>query len=126
MKSNYFFTLISMLLIIGAFTACEYEFIDPIDPQIITDTISFKDTIVPIWNTTNNCTSCHKTGATKPDLTPSKAYNSIISLELINDTIAENSKIYTKPAPGSTHYGKYTVDESNLILNWIKQGAKDN
>ena len=42
-------------------------------------------------------------------------------------TNAENSKIYTKLVEtGSSHLDKSNLGEPETILEWIKQGAKDN
>lgn len=131
MKSNYLLKMISMLLLLGVFTACEYEFVDPIDPPPVVppgDTISFSLNIVPIWNNNNNCTSCHKTGGTAPDLTPSAAFNSITSMGLIDNANPENSGIYKIVEPASSTHGwkKYNTAEAAAVLQWIKDGAKNN
>lgn len=110
-------------------SACTYDFVelpqpDPVDP---TDTISFQTAIVPIFTDGSNCTACHTTGATAPDLTAAKAYSSIVPA-LVNTADPESSSIYQFAHPSSnTHaWKKYTLGEAALILTWIQQGANNN
>ena len=65
-------------------SGCLYNFIipeevtPPIDPENPdAPQISFSADIIPIFNDNNNCTACHKTGGTNPDLTAENAYVSI-------------------------------------------------
>jgi hypothetical protein len=89
--------------------------------------ISFKNKIEPIFNNNNNCISCHS-GSLAPDLRTGKAYVSINNATYLNLTTPESSKIYAHPSPQSvTHQQKkYTAVEAATILEWIKQGAKNN
>ncbi len=117
-------------------TGCVYNFVIPEQEYTYnpggssggggSSDISFSKNVEPIFNTGSNCTACHKSGGTNPDLTTGKAYASIASL--INTANPENSKIYLYPAPTtSTHsHKKYTTAEAATVLNWIKQGAKNN
>lgn len=121
-------SLFVIILVVMA-SSCTYDFIempdpDPIDP---TDTISFKTTIAPIFSEGNKCTACHSTGATPPDLTPDRSYRAIVP-SLINTNDPEASAIYWFPHPQSeTHdWKKYSLNEANIILGWIKQGAQNN
>lgn len=133
MKLTQILKLISFAIFVSIFTACEYEYIDPIDPPPYIppppgDSTSFSLEVVPIWNNNNNCTSCHKAGGNQPDLTADAAYSSITSQGLIDNTTPENSIIYIYPAPtSSTHtWKKYNSTEAATILQWIKEGAKNN
>ncbi len=116
-------------------SGCVYNFIVPeevIAPIDVDDPdapqISFATQIEPIWNNNNNCTACHKTGGTNPDLTTGNAYNSVNVAKYINSATAEESKIYSHPNPDTdTHkQKKYTASQAALILGWIQQGAKNN
>jgi len=86
--------------------------------------ISFKDTIQPIF--TSGCLGsfCHS-GAVTPNLTAGQAYNSLKS-GYINTDVPAQSKIYLEMKPGGGMSGHCTVDQSDLVLVWIKQGALDN
>ena len=84
--------------------------------------------MLPIFTEGDNCTSCHNTGGTPPDLSANNAYNSIISSGLVNTDDPQSSTIYDDVQPQtSTHsWKKYTTEESVLILTWITQGAENN
>lgn len=124
LKQSFFVIILLMLA-----SACTYDFVevsepDPIDP---TDTISFKTVVAPIFSDGNKCTACHSTGATPPDLTPDRAYGTIVPA-LVNTNDPEASSIYWFAHPQSeTHeWKKYTQSEANIILGWIEQGAQNN
>lgn len=126
--------ILMVFVITSLLSGCSYNFIvpeevpiiDPDDPDA--PQVSFADDIIPIWNNNNNCTSCHKTGGQKPDLTPANAYASVNSTRYINSSTPEESKIYKYPHPDtSTHVTKkYNAAQAALVLAWIQQGAKNN
>lgn len=111
-------------------TSCTYKFVEPEveDLPNPTDTISFSSDILPIFNDGNNCTSCHKAGATSPDLTSANAFSQITSLGLINTSDAAQSDIYYVPAPisSSHNWKKYSEAQAQKVLLWITQGANNN
>lgn len=126
-------SLLTVLVVTLLFSGCTYNFIipeelppDPTDPD--TPQISFSSEILPIFNNGNNCTSCHGTGGTSPDLTSENAYNSINNSKYINTGTPEESKIYTHPHPDTDPHKqkKYTANEAALVLGWIVQGAQNN
>jgi hypothetical protein len=127
--------LFSLIFFTFLFSGCLYNFVlpeeslppvDPDDPDA--PEISFTAVIEPIFNNSNNCTSCHKTGGTAPDLTTGNAYASINSSRYINTATPEESKIYTHTHPDTnTHkQKKYTSNQADQVLLWISQGAKNN
>jgi len=118
-KLMLFSTLI--LIFAAALTSCEYEFVEVAEP---TEPMSFAADILPIFSQ-NGCVTCHKTGGTSPDLTADKAYNAIYPA-LVNLTTPEQSIIYVKPAPSSSHAVKYTPAQASQVLAWIKEGALNN
>jgi len=115
------------LFIIGiTIQSCNYDFIkeaEPVDPG---SNVSFSQQILPIFNSNNNCTACHKPGSTSPDLTAANAYSSVGSL--INTSTPASSRLYTFPEPstGTHNWKKYTASQAQLILLWITQGALNN
>jgi len=119
---------IAGLLLLTTFQACQYEYIIPdvpvIDPEV---PVKFSEQIAPIFSNSDNCTACHKTGATAPDLTAANAYSSIVPA-LVSTTDPESSLIYVFANPSSdTHnWKKLTAGEAALILTWIQQGAQNN
>lgn len=135
-KSIYILMLVFVGLMV--MTGCEYDFIyhpadpivDPIDPDNPPDpnATSFSTMIVPIFTSGNRCTSCHGDGGTRPYLTAAKAYSEITSMGLVNTANPASSKLYTYVKAGtSTHAWKKFVDsQSELVLKWITEGAKNN
>ncbi len=128
---NYFLIFIS-LLFIAALSSCQYDNItpEPVTPIDTTQVISFATQIQPIFST-QKCTTCHKVGGSEPspNLTEGNAYNSIISMNLVDLANPENSLIYWYPDPADTQHHtwqKYTANQAQLVLQWIKQGAKNN
>ena len=124
-KLNIYFLLFVIGLLLNA---CTYDFIaqevvTPVDPTV---DVLFSTQIVPIFSA--SCVACHKTGGQAPDLTPPNAYNSIMTMKLANTAAPETSLIYTYPNPTTTTHTwkKYTASEAELVLTWIKQGAKNN
>lgn len=115
--------------IIGFFSSCQYKFniepiIPPPDPM---DTIYFSQDILPIWNAGDNCTSCHNTGGTPPDLTPDYAHAAVVPA-FVNTATPNESVIYTVADPITSTHGwkKYTSSEAATVLQWIEQGALNN
>jgi len=125
-KSNIYFLLFAFGLLLNA---CTYDFIvkeelPQVDPTV---TILFATQVAPIFISNQyQCTSCHKTGSTAPDLTAANAFNSLNTLKLIDTTAPASSKILTIPGSASHAWAKFSAAESQLILTWIQQGAKNN
>jgi hypothetical protein len=115
----------TFLITIGLFS-CQYETIE-VDLPDPAEPVSFLSDIIPIFTSNNNCTACHDTGATAPDLTASNAFNSIVPA-LINTEDPQSSRIYQFPHPSSATHGfkKYTHLQAALVLAWIEQGAENN
>ncbi|PLX02360.1 MAG: hypothetical protein C0595_11145 [Marinilabiliales bacterium] len=111
-------------------SSCQYKFtvepkVVPPDPDV---PVSFSEEIAPIWNTINNCASCHNGQTHSLNLQTDVAYDQIISKGLVNTEIPEESKIYTYPHPdaGTHSWSVYSASDAQLILLWIQQGALNN
>ncbi len=122
------------LMLVVVMTGCQKDTTLIIKPQLeeITDTVSFIKDLVPIF--TKNCalSNCHADGGRAPNLTASKAYNSLINdPDYINIKDPESSELYerlTGKIIPAMPFGS-TNNPSNinaLVLAWIKQGAKNN
>lgn len=125
-KSNIYFLLFALGLLLNA---CTYDFIvkEELPPVDTTVPVSFATKIIPIFTSNQYvCSSCHKTGGTAPDLSAANAYNSINVTKYIDKTTPASSKILTVPGSASHSWAKYSAAESQLILTWIQQGAKNN
>jgi len=126
MKRSY--TILILFFITVAVFSCKYDFIkepEPINPET---PVSFATQILPIFNTSNNCTGCHKPGGQSPDFTTANAYSSIMSNDVVNIATPASSLLYTFPAPttSSHNWKKYTAQQAELVLLWIEQGALNN
>jgi len=74
---------------------------------------------------TGKCISCHKPGNVAPDLTSGNSYASLISMNLINTGNPTSSVLYRKMNDGSMA-AYCTQQDADVVLQWIKQGAKNN
>ncbi|MEN8138038.1 MAG: hypothetical protein ABFR62_06370 [Bacteroidota bacterium] len=99
----------------------EEEF-DPIEEEIY-----FSTDIQSIFND-QNCITCHNADNKSGDLDLSEgnSYSEITSKGLIDEIDPEESIIYYYPNYNGNHFEKYTAQQGNIILAWIKQGAKNN
>ncbi|MBC8320586.1 MAG: hypothetical protein H8E34_07680 [Bacteroidetes bacterium] len=127
MNKLHFVGIVMVAFIMIMVASCQYKFlVEPIiPPPPPGDTTSFSLEIVPIW-VAQNCTGCHGTGGTQPDLTADNAYSSITGMGLVNTDDPPLSRIYTHPLPDGNHYKKYTAAQATLLLYWIEEGARNN
>jgi hypothetical protein len=126
MQTKIFGGLIVFLIGMILFSSCSKDTV--VRPQVIINPnlkISFKDTIQPIF--TSNCasSSCHS-GTVAPNLSLGQAYSSLISGNYVNTAAPTSSVIFTVMTPGGIMADHCTVDQANLVLAWIKQGALNN
>jgi mono/diheme cytochrome c family protein len=122
-KRNVYNIIILLMGMIALFS-CEYEKIVPDlpDPSV---PVSYSADIQHIWN--KNCVGCHGAGATPPDLTPANSYNALVSpgSGWISLDAPETSVIYTCMITGGSMAAYSNAKDAGLVLNWIKQGAKN-
>jgi hypothetical protein len=125
MKKHLIF-LVTVLLSLFI-TSCRYDFILPVPAEPVPEGVSFATQVEPIFNTADKCTSCHKTGGQSPSFLTGQAYASIVP-NLVDLAKPDQSIIYVYPGPtSSTHtWKKLTTNEAAVILQWIKEGAKNN
>lgn len=95
----------------------------------ITRPVSFAADIIPIFNKSCNTSGCHNAGGIKPNLSPTSAYNSLVTGNYLNPAAPESSELYLwmtgkkgTPMPPNGINKDYTA----LVLAWIKQGALNN
>jgi hypothetical protein len=121
-----FILLVIALIGIMAWQSCQYEWFDPVDyvPPPPGDTTSFSLEVVPIFE--RSCNSCHKTGSVPPDLTPANAYTSLWANNQIDTAAPENSMLYLKCATGGSMNKYCQPGDPEIMLQWIKEGAKNN
>ena len=100
------------------------------DKQEITTPVSLANDIQPILDKNCNTVGCHNTGGKAPDLTSANAYNSMTNGGYLNVNLPESSEMYfwltgvKKPIMPIGENNPSNIN--NLMLAWIKQGAKNN
>lgn len=117
------------LVILGTLflAACTSKIIQPPDLPVPSGNLSFKNDVVPIFTKSCALPGCHATGNIQPDLTAGSAYNSLITMSLVDTILPDQSVLYKKISPGGT-MNQYlpSATDRQTILYWIKQGAKHN
>jgi hypothetical protein len=118
-----------LLLIIPVFlTGCSKDYFEA--PRLdLNDTVSFSQTLIPMFEASCISSGCHNTGGVAPDLTSENAYSSLILYNLVDTASPEQSVLYVRmnatinPMPPD---GKLSDLEIARVLAWITQGANDN
>jgi len=119
-------------LLILVWNSCTKDYVNhnlpsPPAPQDTTVVeLSFEGRIIPIFQ--DNCVECH-TAIDVLDLTPENAYTDLWAKNEIDTLVPENSNLYlrltsqTMPMPQT---GNLPTDTIQVVLQWIKEGAKNN
>ncbi len=118
-----------MIIVSLMATSCYYDEMPPEAVIPIPDVVSYSKDIQPLWN--QDCISCHKTGATAPDLT---AANSYLALTASNKYVipgnATGSKLHKSlmgdGAAIMPTSGKWSDSKIALVDKWINDGALNN
>lgn len=113
------YAILPLLLIIVS--SCNY---DTIVTEEIVGPVSYSSHIQPIFD--NNCTSCHSADAMQPDLTIDNSYTALLTGSYIDTVTPDKSKLILKVTGGHPFTGTPTVNETDLMLHWIEQGAQNN
>jgi len=97
----------------------------------VTKTVSFKTDLIPIFDKSCNMAGCHNTGGKQPDLTADKAYASLTIGNYLNIAAPDQSVVYLylvgkKNPQMPLGAANNPSNINNLMLAWIKQGAKNN
>ncbi len=127
MQKRMLFNLLSVLLGIYLFSACEYVTITP-EPPVPPkpgDSTSFSLKVQPIFNGGCNKSGCHM-GTVAPDLRDGKAWQSLMDNSCVVPGNGAGSLLYTILQPGQSMsvYGNPT--DNATIKQWINEGAKNN
>jgi hypothetical protein len=99
--------------------------------QEVTTTVSISNEIIPIFSKNCSVSGCHSSGGIKPDLSAEKAYNTLINGNYVDVSNPEKSEIYlwltgkrNTAMPVGAASNPSNINQ--LILAWVKQGAKNN
>jgi hypothetical protein len=106
--------------------ACTSKTIQPPDLPVPSGNLSFSKDVVPIFTKSCAISGCHASGFIQPDLSASNAYNSLISMSLVDTLHPTQSVIYVKITQGTMKSYLSSAADGQSILYWIKQGAKNN
>ncbi len=127
MFKKYFSIIISIIFLSICLTSCEWEQIEPVD--VLPENVSFNNDIMPIFTQSCNSVGCHNSGGISPDLSEGNAYNTLTNGDILNLTNPENSELYIRmidiksPMPLS---GILSKSQTDKVLVWIREGAKNN
>lgn len=119
-KRIIFFILILLALFVGG---CKYDFILPEAVPVVDNggkPISFSTQVVPIL--AEKCVTCHSSQS--PQMNASVAFAQLVP-NYVNTASPESSKFYINASSGN-HYAKVSAAQAAIILQWIKEGAKNN
>ena len=129
------FRLLSLAVLVTVVMFLESCYSDNFEPEpIIIDPgeppVSFKDAIVPVFQTSCTQSICHASGAESPDLTAANAYNSLQSGGFVNTEEPTQSLLYLSlTGEGGQDIMPPTGRIEDLIQDvvvWMTQGAENN
>ena len=120
---------LTMLTVSLMATSCYYDEMPPDAVIIIPETVSYSKDIQPLWN--ESCVSCHKPGATAPDLTTTNSYTALTANnKYVVPGNALGSKLHKSllgdGAAVMPTSGKWSDSKIALVDKWITNGALNN
>lgn len=121
--------LLSILILGTAFSGCYKDILNPgQDPSAPPQDVSFSGDLQPIFTASCALSGCHDgVPGHKPSLTAANAYNAIIAGGYVNTVVPANSVIYGEVKSGSMPpTGALKPSDVQKILDWIRNGAKNN
>lgn len=124
---------IVMTLIIGmvtVFAGCyKVTTVDLSSGSVLNRTVTFSGDVLPIFQRSCALSGCHAPGGQVPDLSPDRAYGSLLQEDLINFDDPANSELYDwlsgKIQPAMP-LGGSDPDINAVMLTWLTQGAQNN
>ena len=114
-----------------AITGCQKTSTIVVNPgSSITQTMSFKTDIIPLFTSSCAKAGCHVAGAKNPDLTEANAYKALVDGSYIKANDPESSVLMLwltgKKSPVMPMGAGPDEKINAKIYAWIKQGAKNN
>lgn len=125
---KYRLMILLSFILIGA-SGCYKDILSPgQDPTAPPQDVSFSGDLQPIFTASCSVSGCHDAvPAHKPSLTAEKAYTAILSGGYINTLVPANSIIYGEVKSGNMPpTGALKPADVQKILDWIRNGAKNN
>lgn len=110
-------------------TSCYYDEMPPEPVTPIPETVSYSKDIQPLWD--QDCISCHKAGATAPDMTSANSYAAMTnSSKYVVAGNASTSLVYKlmtgTASPLMPPNGKISASKLAILEKWINAGALNN
>ncbi|MDD5149949.1 MAG: cytochrome c [Flavobacterium sp.] len=121
------FQYLLMLVVSLMATSCYYDELPP-EPVIqIPDSVSYSTDVQPLWD--QSCISCHKAGATAPDLTAGNSYAALMANYVVAGNAANSllhKSLIGQGAPLMPTAGIWSDSKIALVDKWINDGALNN
>ncbi len=120
--------LINLFVLAGCYKSATLY---PSTNTVLSKQVSFSKDILPILTKNCSLSGCHATGGQTPDLSATKAFNSLVNGGFIDVSDPQKSVVYMRltgkltpamPLNGSSNPSN--IDE--LILTWITEKAPNN
>ena len=121
--------LLSVIVLIILFSGCYKDILSPgQDPTAPPQDVSFSGDLQPIFTASCALSGCHDgVPAHKPSLTAENSYNAIIGGGFINTVVPASSLLYGEvKSGGMPPTGALKPSDVQKILDWIRNGAKNN
>lgn len=120
---------VMMLMVSLMATSCYYDEMPPEAVIPIPDTVSYSKDVQPLWD--QSCISCHKPGATAPDLTAANSYAALVTnSKYVVSGNAAGSKLHKSLVGDGAAImpteGKWSDSKIALVDKWINDGALNN
>jgi methionine-rich copper-binding protein CopC len=106
----------------GNALAANYVFNFTTVAVVVVPGLSFATDVMPVLGL---CQNCHTHGWT-PSTVASTYYTNLVNAGYVTPSAYTSSKIYTKLSGGHPGTNNISATETNKILNWMKEGSKNN
>lgn len=117
-----------LLIMATGISGCYKDTIIPegaLDPDGPPQSVSFKNDIAPILNTKCALSGCHVSGAHKPYLLTTIAYQEVVNGGFVNTIVPKESRLYIMINGEMKEYIPSATDRQK-VYDWIRNGALNN
>lgn len=127
MKKVLIYIGLSLMVGIGI-TGCYKDVIFPesvSDPDGPPQSVSFKDQLAPLFNSSCALAGCHVSGSHKPYMATGVSYKEIVNGGFVNTIIPKESILY-KMINGEMREYIPSATDRQKVYDWIRNGAPNN
>lgn len=120
--------LISLVILLVGFSGCYKDILSPgQDPTAPPQDVSLSGDLQPIFTASCALAGCHDGSSHNPALTAEHSYSAIIAGGFVNTVVPASSILYGEVKSGAMPpTGALKPSDVQKILDWIRNGAKDN